>query len=246
MRKHVFIPDTQQRPGVSSDHLEWVGSYIHDKKPDVIVHAGDHWDMPSLNFHGSALKLEGARYRDDIEAGNAALLRLTKAILGRSKTCTPKLILLRGNHENRINRAIGENPRFADTIGEKDFNDVELGWRPVPFLAPITIDGIMYAHYFYNTLTGRPYGGNCIYKLKQIHASFTMGHVQGLDQAQIALPGGRRLRGLVAGSCYLHNEEYIGPQGNKEWRGILVKHEVCNGQYDLMEVSLEYLRRRYG
>ena len=56
--------------------------------------------------------------------------------------------------------------------------------------------------------------------------------------------GGRR-RGIVAGSCYLHNEEYRGPQATNEWRGILVLHEVMDGDYCLMEVSLAWLCRRY-
>jgi hypothetical protein len=50
---------------------------------------------------------------------------------------------------------------------------------------------------------------------------------------------------MVAGSCYLHDEEYLGPQGNFVWRGILVCHQVEDGDYDVMEVSLDYLSRRY-
>jgi hypothetical protein len=37
----------------------------------------------------------------------------------------------------------------------------------------------------------------------------------------------------------------MGPQGNAYWRGLFVKHEVKNGEYDLMEVSLDYLCRKY-
>ena len=46
-------------------------------------------------------------------------------------------------------------------------------------------------------------------------------------------------------NCYLHDEDYMGDQGNAYWRGILVKHEVRMGQYDLMEVSLDFLCRRF-
>ena len=46
-------------------------------------------------------------------------------------------------------------------------------------------------------------------------------------------------------NCYLHDEDYRGPQSNGEWRGILMKHEVRDGQYDLMEVSLDKLCRKY-
>jgi len=53
------------------------------------------------------------------------------------------------------------------------------------------------------------------------------------------------MRGLVAGSCYLHNEPYMG-HGNSHWRGIVMKHNVVNGYYNLMEVDLGFLRERYG
>ena len=81
-------------------------------------------------------------------------------------------------------------------------------------------------------------------RLKSIGASFTAGHQQGLSTGIIETVAGRR-RGIVAGSCYLHDEEYRGPQARHEWRGILVCWQVENGDYDLMEVSLSYLCRRY-
>ena len=46
MTKHLVIPDTQVKPGQSLEHLRWAGQYAADKKPDVIIHIGDHWDMP--------------------------------------------------------------------------------------------------------------------------------------------------------------------------------------------------------
>jgi hypothetical protein len=49
----------------------------------------------------------------------------------------------------------------------------------------------------------------------------------------------------VAGSFYLHDEEYRGPQANDEWRGIIILNEVKDGSYDLMTLSLDYLRRRF-
>ena len=49
--KHMVIPDTQVKPGCPIEHLKWAGQYAVDKKPDVIVHIGDHWDMPSLSHY---------------------------------------------------------------------------------------------------------------------------------------------------------------------------------------------------
>jgi hypothetical protein len=71
-----------------------------------------------------------------------------------------------------------------------------------------------------------------------------MGHQQTLDYA-IRFVKGESQHGLVAGACYLHDEDYKGYQGNAHWRGIVVCHEVREGSYDPMFVSLDYLCRRY-
>lgn len=48
MRTHLVIPDTQAKDGVPNDHLGWIGEYIMDRRPDCIIHLGDHADMPAL------------------------------------------------------------------------------------------------------------------------------------------------------------------------------------------------------
>jgi len=49
--KIMFIPDSQVRPGESTNYLAAIGQYIVDKKPDVVVCAGDFWDFPSLSSY---------------------------------------------------------------------------------------------------------------------------------------------------------------------------------------------------
>lgn len=53
------------------------------------------------------------------------------------------------------------------------------------------------------------------------------------------------VEGYAHHNCYLHDEDYLGPQTTSYWRGIVVCHQVENGSYDIMTVSLEYLCRRY-
>ncbi len=114
-----------------------------------------------------------------------------------------------------------------------------------PFRKIVDIDGIAYSHYFYNPATGKPYGGMMQTRLKNIGFSFTQGHSQEFDYGERQLPNGKRHYGCVAGAFYMHEEPYKGPQGNNHWRGVIVKHEVSEGQYDLMKVSLNFLLERY-
>jgi len=56
---------------------------------------------------------------------------------------------------------------------------------------------------------------------------------------------GSSITSIIAGSCYEHSEDYLGPQGNKHWRGCLMLHGVNNGEFDVMPVSLDYLNTKY-
>jgi Calcineurin-like phosphoesterase len=253
--KILFIPDTQTKDGVPLDHLTWIGKYIVDKRPDVIVHAGDHYDMPSLSGYDAGKKcFEGRTYKRDIEVGNHAMDLLMAPILANNARAAsnhrerykPRLVFLLGNHEQRIERAIESDRKLDGVLGYHDFNLTKYGWEVHPFLKPVEINGVHFAHYFYNPMSGHPYGGMVQTRLKNIGFSFVMGHQQGKQQAEMYLSDGTVHRGLVAGSCYQHDEDYKGPQANHHWRGVCVLHEVRNGNYDLMEVSLDFLKHRYG
>ena len=75
--KHLILPDCQVKDGVPLDHLDWIGQYIVDKQPDVIVNIGDFADMPSLSSYDKGTKsFEGRRYKKDIEVTREAMQRL--------------------------------------------------------------------------------------------------------------------------------------------------------------------------
>lgn len=254
MRVHCVIPDTQVKPGTPIDHLDWIGRYIVEKQPDVLVHLGDHADMASLSsYDRGKIQFEGRRYRADVEAAKRGWDVLNWAIetynaqkrKNKDKQYQPEKVITLGNHEDRINRAIADNAILDGTIGVEDLELSRYGWQVHRFLEPVIIDGVHYAHFFYNPMTGKPWGGGLDTRIKNIGFSFTMGHQQGKLATQRYLADGTVQRGLVVGSCYLHDEDYKGPQGNHHWRGIIMKHEVRDGNYDLMEVSLDYLCRRY-
>lgn len=250
----LFIPDTQVKPGVPTDHLTWIGEYIVEKKPDVVVHAGDHWDMPSLSSYDvNTRSAEGRTYADDIEAGNAGMDRLMAPMHAYNKMrrkngkkqYLPRLEFLLGNHEERIERTVEKDRKLEGTLGYHCFNLEKHGWNVNGFLDPVNIEDVWFAHYFYNPKTGRPYSGMVSTMLKNVGFSFVQGHRQGKELTEMHLTNGDVRRGIIAGSCYQHDEKYLGPQGLNYWRGVLMLHELQNGNYNLMEVSLDYLRMKY-
>lgn len=254
-RTHLVIGDTQVKPGVPTDHLGWIGQYVVDQfagQDLQIVHLGDHWDFPSLSSYDKGKKsFEGRRYKADVKAGNDGFTRLNEPLrwynarLPEDQQWWPDRDLCLGNHEYRVVRACEDSPELDGILTLDDLNAKDHGWRVHDFRKPVNIDGIKYGHYFYNHNTGKPLSGeNLETRLQKIGHSFSMGHQQGVKYA-VRPVGDRRHHGLVLGSTYLHDEDYLGPQVTKYWRGIVVCHQVEDGQYDPMFVSLDYLCRKY-
>ena len=256
-KTHVVIPDTQVKPDSPTAHLTWIGRYILDQfhgRPGVeIIHLGDHADMQSLSSYDRGKKeMEGRRYRADIGAANHGFDLLNEPLetfnsrrrAAKERQWWPTRRILIGNHEDRITRAVNDDAKLEGVLSLDDLNYKDHGWQVHDYLEPVSIDGLAYAHYRYNPMSGRPYSGMIETSLKTIGHSFTQGHQQTLMYG-IRYVGAQSQHGLVAGSCYLHDEDYKGPQGNAHWRGIIVCHEVQDGSYDPMFISLDYLCRRY-
>jgi hypothetical protein len=252
-QRHFLIPDTQVRPGVPTDHVDWIAQAIVDYLPDSVFHIGDHWDMPSLSMHDIAgsRAMEGARYEDDIQAGNEAFARLcapmeaeqARRARRKIKAWKPRKAFCLGNHENRINRAVNNAPKWAGTIGEHHL--LTRDWERHPFLSRVWQDGLLYSHYFQSSHSSHAIGGTIDNRLNKIGASFVQGHEQGFRYGTRIQASGATWHGLVAGSCYLHDEDYRGNQGQGHWRGVVVLNEVRDGDYCVMPLTLDYLCRKY-
>jgi hypothetical protein len=168
-----------------------------------------------------------------------------KAKRGHRERYNPRLVLTLGNHEHRITKVVNTDPKLDGTIGLDDLRYKEYGWEVVPFLDVIVIDGIAYSHYFTSGVLGRPCGSAAV-QLNKKHMSCVAGHQQGFQVATSYRADGKRLTSIIAGSCYEHNEDYMGPQGNNHWRGALMLHNVNDGEFDLVQVPLGYLEKKYG
>jgi len=253
MPTHLVIPDVQVKPGQDFTFLKAVGNYIVKKRPDVIVNIGDFADMPSLSSYDKGKKsFEGRRYKHDVEAVHSAMDVLLKPLRqlqdrhrrNKEKVYKPRMVLTIGNHEHRINRAIENDSMLDGTISLEDLGYEKAGWDVMPFEQPVIIDGVLYAHYVTAGALNRPVGSAAAIISKK-HQSCVVGHQQGRQVAYAIRADGKTLTAIIAGSCYEHDEDYMGAQGNHYWRGIVVLHEVNDGCFDEMFVSLDFLKKRY-
>lgn len=254
-RRHYVIPDVQVRPGDVVDHLDWIAQDIVRRKPDVIVCIGDFYDLPSLSRYSPAggMEKEGSRLKSDLEAGHAAMERLTKPIHAEIARCErrhlqrwkPRMIFCEGNHEARAARFAQEDARFEGVIGTHLCEVERFGWERHKFLEPVEVDGFWYSHYWQSGHSDRPIGGTIDNRLNKLGFSFIAGHEQGRRYSDRPLPNGRTIHGIVVGSCYLGTESYRGPQAVNEWRGTVVLHDVKNGDCDPMFLRMRWLCREY-
>lgn len=202
--------------------------------------------MPSLSsYDKNTRRIEGKTINDDFQAGydgmDALLSPIRKYNQSHRKKYTPRKIFLCGNHEHRVDKHVNANPELYGTISDNNFRLRLYGWESYPFLTVVEVDGVAYSHYFYNPNTGKPWSGTANTMLNNVGFSFTMGHQQGRKEAEKHLANGKTIRALIVGSFYQHEEEYKGPQANNHWQGCVMKHEVKNGDYCLMELSMKYL-----
>lgn len=251
--KILVIPDTQCKPGHDLEYLRRIGRFIVDKQPDHIVHLGDHADMPSLSSYDVGKKsFEGRRYTADVAAAKEGMELLheplheynTRQRKNGKRQYQPRKTLLLGNHEQRIVKAVENDAKLEGLLSIDDLG-YENDWEVAPFLEVVVIGGIAFSHYFVTGVAGRA-AGTAAAQLRKTNMSSIAGHQQGKQIAYATRADGSTITSIIAGSCYEHNEDYMGPQGNRHWRGVIMLHEVNDGAFDEMFCSLKYINQKYG
>lgn len=250
----LVIPDCQVKEGVPLEHLSWAGQAICDYRPDVVVNIGDFADMPSLSTHDlkGSKYFEGLRYKKDIEVAKMAMKKLLKPLRdlqakqrkNKEKVYKPRMLLTLGNHENRIDRAINNNPTLDGLISVEDLEYAK-DWEVYPFLHPVFVNNVGFNHYWPVGAMGRP-AGSAAAIINKLHMSCVAGHQQGKQVAYGKRADGKPICAIIAGSFYLHDESYMDRLSNRHWRGLLVMNEVNDGHFDELFLSIEYLERKYG
>lgn len=255
-RTHIVIPDCQVKPGVDISHLEDIGKYILDVKPEVVVNIGDFFDMPSLSSYDKGKKcFEGRRYKHDIKAGKDGMKKLLEPITEYNKKAKenhkqrykPIMHFLIGNHEERIVRAVDNDPALEELMSYDDLGLKAFGWKVHDYLEVEEVDGIYYTHF-----VSSPHSSRAIGTAKGIanvmHKSTIVGHQQSLDYYYLPsrVRGGVPIQCIIAGAAYTHEEEYRGAQNQEHFRGILRLSGVDGkGNFCPMFISLDYLKTRY-
>jgi hypothetical protein len=243
-------------PEVNNKRFDWLGKFIYDLKPDMVIDLGDGADMASLNSYdkGRPQAIVAQNYEADINVYNDSQERLRHQFRYHRKG-KPTWIGFEGNHEHRIQTALSYDPRlegskygisFSHLQTDKYFDEYHPYKNSAPSIA--NYDGVDYAHYFApgnspSAMSGIHHAYGLVSKR---HVSSTCGHshLRSMYMADMAGPNG--VAGLVVG-CYKGKEESWAGQSNLGWwKGVVVKREVANGMYEPQFVSMKTLKEQYG
>ena len=252
MSTHLIIPDPHAHPDYNNDRFSWLGELVADIVPDYVVCIGDWPDMPSLCSYDKGTKgFEGRRYNKDVDASCHAQDLFFKPIK-RKKKKLPKFIMLEGNHDHRIPRAIDNDAAHLDgIISLDDLQFKEYGWEYIRYRgsspAIVSVDGVNYSHYFPSGVMGRPIGGErpALMLLNKHHLSCTQGHIHVTDYCVRTNAYGKHIQGILVG-CYMdYDADFAGLANDIWWRGVIIKRNVSNGQYDPQWISMDAIRKEY-
>lgn len=252
----VVLTCAHSDPSIPNDRFDWLGEFLYDIRPDYVIDLGDGADLKSLNSFDTRYPqaIVAQNYESDINHYNDAMDRMRRKFRTMKKR-RPAFFGFEGNHENRIKKAIANDPRLEGATYGISFSHLQTDvwfdeYHQYNNSAPAIFDydGVSYAHYIASGNYGTAMSGlHHAYGLVQKrHCSTTVGHShkRSLFFKDDAHPN--PTIGLVAG-CFKGGEEGWAGQSNMEWwKGVIVKRNVQNGYYEPEFVSLGRLRDVYG
>lgn len=251
MTDYLIVPDQHAVPYHPNDRADYLAQFIIDTKPDVVINMGDAADMESLSSYDKGKRsFQGKSYAKDIESHLEFQERLWEPVR-RTKKKLPHRVILEGNHENRIERALDLSPELVGTIGFKDYDFDRYYDEVIRYDGGLPgiykKDGIIFAHYFPTGVSGRPIGGErpAHMLLAKNGMSSIAAHSHTLDFATRRTVADETLNAIVVG-CY---QDYINPWAGpigKFWQaGVAYLRNVENGNFDFQWISLNSLKSAY-
>ena len=157
MIKTLLLSDAHVEPEQDLTRFDALGEYICQERPDHIIDLGDflslssisHWDM------SKKLKMEGERYKRDVDIAKEAYDRLFRPLEKVQATCRqyktkmyrPTFDKMDGNHEGWVDKYLEQNPSMHGYIDlAKDLGLTARGIQPYAYKERLFRHGINYMH----------------------------------------------------------------------------------------------------
>lgn len=254
----LVIPDPHAHPEYSNARFDLLSELIMDRKPDTIICLGDFADMPSLSSYDKGKKaFEGRRFKDDCDATIDAQQRMFKstqeynerARRNKDKQYRPRTVIFGGNHDQgRIDRIVNDNPEWEGVISLDALKYTDYWQEYVPYRAEVCISGVLYSHHFATGISGRPISGITMGRslVQKNYTSSIVGHSHLFNHFTDTRRDGTKIHGLSAGWFGDFEPDFARETNHLWWSGVIMLHNVVNGDYDLEQISMDRLRKTYG
>jgi len=251
----LVIPDSHAHPDYHNNRAEWLGNYIADVKPEIVINMGDQFDMPSLSSYDKGKSsFMSQSYEADINSGLDFHERLWTPVK-KTKKKQPYKVFLHGNHENRLRKVLEYDPQLCGErygVSFRNYSISDYYHEEVPYEGQTpgvyTCEGVSFAHYLISGLMGRPISGehHAYSLIAKQHTSCVVGHSHTADYALRTDTFGNHIQGLVCGVYQDYKSGWAGLANNLWWRGIVHLRGVESGNFDHEFISLRRLQRAYG
>lgn len=241
---HFIVSDLQISLNTDYQYLKSIALEIIERKPSKIIFLGDGADMKSL-YNIRKDEFDGIKYKKDVECFVNAM-KFFFSFLNKefNEQWKPELIYCLGNHEERIIRLCNNYKALNGLIGIADLKLEEFGFKVVPFLVPIVVDNIAYCHYFVHGAMNAPIPNAKVMLQKKL-MTCVQGHKQSFEIHREVKANGDPIYGIIAGSSYLHDEEYLGPQGNSYARIVWSLNDVLGKHFSPEMIDINRLVRKW-
>tara|TARA_R110000822_G_scaffold168046_1_gene308203 strand:- start:829 stop:1647 length:819 start_codon:yes stop_codon:yes gene_type:complete len=243
-------------PETKNERFDWLGGLVYDIKPDYCIDLGDGADMKSLNMYDKAKPKSAVakNYGDDIESYDESQ-ELLRYRFKQQRRRRPKWYGFEGNHEARITTAISYDPhlehgKYGISFTHLNTNKWFDEYHPYENGAPAiyNYDGVDYAHFVGSGNFGRAISGthHAYALLQKRYRSCSVGHSHKRDMYFKEDVGARGGIGAVVGCFKGASESWAGQSNGEWWKGVLIKRNIQDGQYEPQWVSMETLKQTYG
>lgn len=257
IKKTLLIGDPHSSPDTDNRRFDWLGNIVLEEEPDQIICIGDFADLNSLSSYDKGKKsAELRRYRSDIAATHDALTRIDKPLndynkqrknIRKGQRKAPIKIMIEGNHEKRILRAVELAPELEGTLSLNDLGYKDFGWQVQEFKRPLEIEGTYFCHFFPSGVKGEPISGFNIASniISKNMVSSVCGHSHLWDHAIRNRPNGTKVIGLCCG-WYGEQPTFSDATEQLWWSGLTWLHDMQNGSFDVSQISIERVKTLYG
>lgn len=226
----VVIFDAHDSPSLRKDRFRWMGRYVQEHNPDMVVQVGDLFSFDSLcQIEPNDTLLGKAKpvFTDDIASGHEALREFDRGAGGWDGE---KHVTL-GNHEHRALSFTNRTPEIAGLLTENLDNLLMThGWTYSPYGAMHFVGGVAFVHIPLSRM-GRPYGGEHVEnRIGSLALEDTVyGHTHRAVDKTFTKTGTNRSVRVISGGCSLeegHIEPYVG-------------HAVSGWSYNIADLVID-------